>query len=379
MNNLKLAYFTHDSISEGVGRSQILSLCQKLSKLDIKVSLFSFEKIAPRPELIEKFSESSIEWIWFPFESGGSFKAINRINVLRRVEGEFDIIHARGDLPALAAVLRQKEPVIWDIRSLWVEQRKVLNPTKFNPLTRGLINLLTRYVSRHVSGYNTLTQAVINVLKKKYPRLPKNFSVVSTCVDTDTFQFEPTLPKQPIGLLVGTYNSIYDSGLISKFSEYMIENYGHKIFWARGWESPGIPQELGQQKVFSALHEDIPKIIGDSSYGISVCRNELGDSLKAAMPTKIAEFLSVGRPVIVNSLLGDVSDLLLRNTVAVSLDTETDIPSAAKKLISLIDDPTTPLRCRKIAENFFSLDYAANRYYSLYSSILDGRSITKEA
>ena len=370
MKKIRLAYFSHDSISEGVGRSQILSLCRELSNAGVEVNLFSFEKVPPSLELKNLVASSSIQWKWFPFENGGTFPAISRINTLRKVKGEFDVIHARGDLPAFAAVLRNREPVLWDIRSLWTEQKKVLNPKRFNMFARTIIELMNRFTSRRVSAYNTLTNAITEVIRAKYPRLPSNHSFVSTCVDTKLFAFEPHLPKIPLGLLSGTFNSIYDSQLIKEFNHYVIKNFGHKILWIHGYESSDQKKDLGQQEIISSTYDDVARYVSQSSYGISICRNDLGDSLKAAMPTKIAEFLSVGRPVIVNSLLGDVKELLIENNVAVALDSESDIPKAAQQLIKLISDPTMPSRSRRVAEEHLSLVHASQEYISVYRSII---------
>ena len=369
MKKLRLAYFSHDSILEGVGQSQILSLCRELSIEGVEVNLFSFEKIPPSPEFEKLVANLSIQWQWYAFENGGTFPVFKRINILRKVQGDFDLIHARGDLPAFAAVLRNREPVVWDIRSLWVEQKRVLNPKRFNIFARTIIEIMNQFTSRRVWAYNTLTNATTEIIRAKYPRLPLNQSVISTCVDTKLFELDPNLPTIPLGLLSGTFNSIYDSDLITKFTKYVIENFGHKIIWIRGSEGSDQIKDLGQQETIIANYDEVPRFIKQSSYGICICRNDLGDSLKAAMPTKIAEFLSVGRPVIVNSRLGDVKELLIKNDVAVTLDSESDIPTAAQQLMRLISDPTTPSRSRKVAEEHLSLKYATQEYLSVYNSI----------
>jgi glycosyltransferase involved in cell wall biosynthesis len=115
----------------------------------------------------------------------------------------------------------------------------------------------------------------------------------------------------------------------------------------------------------------MPSIIAESSYGIAVCKNDLGPSLAAAMPTKIAEFLSVGRPVVLNSSLGDVKTELIDANVGVMLNDESDIPSAARKLLTLLEDETTPKRCRIVSENLLSLKYATQTYIEMYRKILD--------
>jgi hypothetical protein len=370
VNTLRIAYFTHDSISEGVGRSQILALCKSLSDSGIEVNLFSFEKNQIDNKLRELTSSKTLVWNPFEFDQVRRLAPLDRINALRRVKGDFDLIHARGDLPALAAVLRKQEPVLWDIRSLWAEQRQVLNPRKFNPVTLWSMHRVTDFISKRVSSYNTLTHSIRPYLKEVLPYLPDLNSTISTCVDTNFFFYKNTLPQRPKALLSGTYNKIYDEFLIREFNSYMKSEYKHDVIWARGKEVKSKAQDLGQSQVFTLTYDAMPSMIADSSYGIAICKNNLGPSLSAAMPTKIAEFLSVGRPVVVNSDLGDVERLLIDKGVAVPLNNVTGITKAAKKLIGLLEDPHTPARCRIIAEEALSLKSATDAYTSLYRAML---------
>lgn len=371
MTNLRVAYFSHDSILEGVGRSQILALCKSLVRADIDVNLFSFEKSNPSKPFIEETKDHGINWTAFDFYSDNPFKSFGRIKSLRDVDGDYQLIHARGDLPAFAGLLRKKEPVLWDIRSLWAEQRHILNPRKFNPLVMSGLNRVCKYNSNHVAGYNTLTHAIKPYLRDKYPSLPNISSVVSTCVDTDFFAFADSFPSYHQGLLSGTYNEIYNGSLIAKFSNYMKSQFQHRIVWAMGKESSQKPQVMGEDFSYCLTYDQMPLIITESSYGIAVCKNDLGPSLAAAMPTKIAEFLSVGRPVVLNSSLGDVKTELIDANVGVMLNDESDIPSAARKLLTLLEDENTPKRCRVVAENIFSLKYATQTYIEIYQEILN--------
>jgi glycosyltransferase involved in cell wall biosynthesis len=369
MNSMRIAYFTHDSIMEGVGRSQILPLCQELVKAGHSVHLFSFEKAMPERIFASQVQENGLKWTWYSFKSGGVLSVIERVRKLRSIQDSFDLIHARGDLPALAAVMRRREPVFWDIRSLWVEQRQVLNPWRFNWLVLKAMKLVTRYVSKRVAGFNTLTKAVEPYLKAKLPHLPSVHTVVGTCVDTDTFKLDVNQPKNTIALLSGTYNNIYDLELISKLIAHVSESLGHKVVWARGQESTSPIQTFERAEVYELDYSEIPKIISESSYGIAVCRNNLGPSLLAAMPTKIAEFLAVGRPVIVNSNLGDVVDLLVAKNVAVILDHPSEIEQAMNDVLLLLSDADTALRCRQVVEQSLSLSYAINSYQAAYHQI----------
>jgi glycosyltransferase involved in cell wall biosynthesis len=98
---------------------------------------------------------------------------------------------------------------------------------------------------------------------------------------------------------------------------------------------------------------------------------DTGPSLSAAMPTKIAEFLACGRPIVVNKGLGDMDQFIEEFNVGVILDgTSKNLLESATKLATLLEDNETPSRCRALAEKYFSMEIGAEKYLHLYSQIL---------
>jgi glycosyltransferase involved in cell wall biosynthesis len=113
------------------------------------------------------------------------------------------------------------------------------------------------------------------------------------------------------------------------------------------------------------------ELIPSYSFGVSVCKLNAGPSLTAAMPTKIAEFLACGRPMVVNKGLGDMDQFIKEFDAGVILDGSTDnLQESATKLVNLLLDPETPFRCRALAEKYFSVEKGAKKYLELYSQIL---------
>ena len=95
-----------------------------------------------------------------------------------------------------------------------------------------------------------------------------------------------------------------------------------------------------------------------------------GPSLKAAMPTKIAEFLACGRPVVVNRGLGDFDEYLSEFNAGVILDgTSQDLKEKARILMDLLSDPDTPYRCRVLAEKYFDIKAGAQKYMDIYDKM----------
>jgi glycosyltransferase involved in cell wall biosynthesis len=89
------------------------------------------------------------------------------------------------------------------------------------------------------------------------------------------------------------------------------------------------------------------------------------------MPTKMGEFLSCGRPIVVNKGLGDMDQFIKEFDAGVILDgTLSNLEKAATKLVSLLSDPETPQRCRALAERHFSMGAGVIKYLDLYSQML---------
>ena len=76
-DNYNLTYVTIDSLSEGVGSSQITPLISRLSKSGLKINLISYEKSNPSSELVNYFKSIGVEWDFRNFGSNGVFGGVD--------------------------------------------------------------------------------------------------------------------------------------------------------------------------------------------------------------------------------------------------------------------------------------------------------------
>ena len=196
--------------------------------------------------------------------------------------------------------------------------------------------------------------------------------MIPTCVDLDRFPPAPLPDGPPRLLLAGTLNGYYDLPLMARFADVARRRSGALL---RVLSPPATPIDpvLGLAGVQrgSADPSEMPLQVAASSAGLSVCRADAGVSLTAAMPTKIAEFLSVGRPVVVNVGLGDADALLRSARAGVVLDDVTDdgLERAWSELSDLLSDPMTPARCRTLAEKHFSLARGVDLLLATYKTL----------
>ena len=135
-------------------------------------------------------------------------------------------------------------------------------------------------------------------------------------------------------------------------------------------------EELSNIEVMrvSVSPAEMPDLIASSHLGLSICRDDAGISLQAAMPTKIGEFLACGRPVVVNSGLVDAARIV--NTNFCGSVYGSSGPRSVERVVDELEDQLldseTPGRCRDAAEANFNLDRAVEELVELYGSVAMG-------
>ena len=366
-----LVYVTIDSLSEGVGSSQISPLISLLSQASLKIKLISYEKLNPNVQLVDYFKSIGVDWDPQPFGSHGRIGGLGRVNNLRRAIPRARLIHARSDIPAVSAITSHQAPVLWDVRSLWADQKRVIQKSTFSsaayPLYRGLESI----AAINSFGMSTLTSAVIPILEQRHKKLPQLRTVVATAVNLERFKLNATMPAKLQVLFSGTFNDYYDLDLSRLFMQEIRKQISVETHWARPTESHRSQLEVGESKVFPSTQIGMAELIPNYNFGVSVCKLDAGPSLAAAMPTKIGEFLACGRPVVVNKGLGDMDLFIKEFDAGVILDGSAgNLHESATKLVGLLLDPETPQRCRALAEKYFSMEKGANNYLNMYSQML---------
>jgi hypothetical protein len=171
-SNYDLSYLSIDSIQEGVGASQIIPLLIGLSKQGKKISLTTFEKNSPSTEILDVLSNHGIRWNPQDFGAVGALGGFKRLRKLQGVIPPSNVIHGRSDIPTAAAVFSDSAaPILWDVRSLWSDQRKVIDTPGWNPLTSRAARTLEDVSARNSSAMVTLTAAVVPILEKRHKKL----------------------------------------------------------------------------------------------------------------------------------------------------------------------------------------------------------------
>lgn len=365
---VSICYLTFDSLREGVGQSQIVPLLQGLNDEGFKISLISFEKNVDcdfKPFL----DHPDIIWEQVPFGARGVLGLPLRILRMCKSLPKADIYHSRSDLPTIVLMFRRKKRFLWDVRSLWFEQKAIVEDRKLSGISYWLSRKIEKYASSHAKAINVLASTLLPVLEERNGILPKIQTIIPTSVDLNRFKFVRELSDKKVILLSGSMNNFYDIDFTLELLDYFHES-GFSVQWNRSFESPKENLARRYIKVVNSSHHEMPEAIGLCTVGVAICRDNAGISLKGVMPTKIAEFLAVGRPVMVSSGMGDLDSLIQSTKTGVIVSRNMELEQIYNQVIELIEDKGTPDRCRKLAEKNFSMKGAIQIYKKTYQKML---------
>ncbi len=369
MKEFDLTYISIDSISEGVGSSQILTLIEELAKFKISINLITLEKKETPIEIVNRLEVAKINWTRLNFGRPGIFGGIVRLFRLILVVPPSRVIHGRSDIPTLAGILSKKGPVLWDVRSIWGQQRSLLRIRRFNPVITFLLEKIETFNARNSKAMSTLTHAVVPYLARKHSKIPVIRCVVPTCVDLEKFSYKP-LPKDGLHLLLsGSFNNYYDLDLISQVILGFRRKQSLRVTWARDSSSSINALGVGEDQIMSVMHSEMPNLVEKSHFGLVLCKTNSGPSLLAAMPTKAAEFWATGRPLLMSSGIGDLGLMCKEFKAGVVIEDGISIDQALDELLLLLLDPETPDRCRGLATKYFDMQSAAKTYFDIYQQI----------
>jgi glycosyltransferase involved in cell wall biosynthesis len=121
--------------------------------------------------------------------------------------------------------------------------------------------------------------------------------------------------------------------------------------------------------VFSLAPADVPRWLVRARAAVFLYKPGL--YAKASFPTKFAEALAVGLPVIANRGIGDLDGIVEAEGVGVLVGgfSEDAYRAGLERLRGLLSDPDTPSRCRRLAEKSYGVGSAVAKYRKLYESL----------
>lgn len=391
-------YLTRNGLLEPLGQSQVLSYLRGLSKAH-SIALITYEKPedwADNTRMIEARQECErhgIRWMPQKFRKRPRFitPALSMLRMAWLVWCEVrgrraHLIHARSYIPAAVALAVNRltgVPFIFDMRALWPEELITAKRLRRGSLLHRAIVAMERRCLQNAAAVVSLTNAATAYLKHEYADElnEQRIIVIPTCADLDRFTPASDPPSGPtmhgcIGtILSGWFRTDWLAAWISTVARY---DANAKFDIVTRDDADDVRAAIDPT---NALRERLiigprpPEKMPDALRGhnLSVMFyaggkiSELGRS-----PTRMAEVLGCGLPVVANEGVGDVADIIRQNRVGVIVReaSEAAMKDALDEIKVLQSDPDLPSRCRKTAEQVFSLEAGTEAYRNLYEEML---------
>lgn len=387
-------YICYLSLDEPLVQSQVLPYLRELAGGGVRVSLLTFEKdlkAASADQLAAKrqaLAATGINWTFLAYHKRPSIPATlydviaGAWQVVRMVRREgVEVLHARAHIPmAMALIARRlvRCQTVFDLRGLIAEEYVDAGIWQEGSTPFKAIKSIERAGLRHADQIVVLTRRVRDWLTKADPKLANKITVIPCCVDRT--RFDAGMPRANRFELVyaGSVVGLYMVEEMARFflalkvlrpeAVFRILTHGPRELVSSVLQRAGVSED--DVEVVAVAPDDIPRNLSRAHLGISFRKPTF--SQIAASPTKIAEYLAAGIPVVSNAGTGDTDELLQSERVGLTVASFDDasLAAAAKLALALTDDPATEVRCRAAAAEQFDLsEIGGQRYNELYERI----------
>jgi len=393
-----ILFITRNGLLEPLGQSQILSYLVPLSK-SFSIKVISFEK---HKDIENKAHLSSIKTIcahnnidWTPLTYRKTFRSLGVIvgfvelffkaKKTCKLE-KIDCIHARSYYPAFVALLIhciKKLPFIFDMRALWPEELVEAGRLKENSIPWKIIKRLEKKCLKHAFAVVSLTHAGVEHLDKVYPDflLKQKTSVIPTCADLERFQLKDrkfVTEKITISCIGSMLSGWFKIEVLKRVVDHLLTTYPNVNFEFLTRDPIEKlmlkidPENKWTNRIIleSVLFKDMPQRLSNHDGSVFFFTGNI--SKLGSAPTRMAEILGTGIPVLTNPGVGDVDKIVLEYKVGELLnsDSKSDIKIACDNFMQLIKQKGIQERCRSTSEKLFSLKSGVAKYTSIYNKIV---------
>jgi len=391
-------YLTRNGLLEPLGQSQVLAYLRGLSR-DHAITLITYEKPEDRANsarMARARAECERHGIrWMPQEFRPRPRIIAPALSMARMTwlvwgevrgGRARLIHARSYIPAAVALVVHRltgVPFIFDMRALWPEELITAKRLKRGSILHRAIVAVERACLHNAAAVVSLTHAAVAHLKREYPEELdcQRIDVIPTCADLD--RFTPELEKRVGPAVHGCIGTILSGWfrtdwLAAWLSTAAMDDPDARFDIVTRDDADRVRAALDPQgalgdrlSIGSRPTEEMPEAVRKHDLSVMFYAggqvSELGRS-----PTRMAEVLGCGLPVVANEGVGDVADIVRQNRVGVIVggSEHAQFKASLDELRALMQDPSLAGRCRATSEAIFSLENGTEAYRGIYASLL---------
>ncbi len=413
-------YICYFGLREPLVQTQVLPYLREILKDGVKVSLLTFEPdfkekwTADQVEIEKKkLAGENIDWYCLAYHKRPSAPAtlydvlVGAFYASRLIRREkIDVLHARVHTPAMMSALarkltRRKPKLLFDIRGFFPEEYTDAGVWKENGWLYKSVKRIENWLFKESDGFVVLTEKARSILfpesaETGFDKYRRPVEVIPCCVDLKRFEIANKTSREEMRRKYNLENRRVIVYVGSFGGWYMTDEMADFFGTARTQDASTFALVLTQSdaEMVSALLQkrgftendflikkvspvEIPLYLSASDIAISfikACYSKLSSS-----PTKIAEYLASGIPIITNRGVGDVAEMIEKNQVGAVIEdfTPHSYLKALKKVAEMKD---LNKKCRQTAEREFDLEKVGGaKYRLLYSKLLNKSYVEKKS
>ncbi|HEX6335267.1 MAG TPA: glycosyltransferase [Flavisolibacter sp.] len=402
----KILYITYDGLTDPLGQSQILPYVQGLAAAGYRFTILSFEKadrFRLQREMIEsQVAAAGIEWVPLSFSSRPPLLAkfydavrMKRKAVALHKQKGFDMVHCRSYIAADVGLYLKKRfgvKFFFDMRGFWADEKKDGSWNLSNPLYRRIY----RYYKQKEADYIGHADQIISLTNAGKSEMQtwscyngsQSIEVIPCCADMDLFSLTDTgqksearrsldLPEDAMVVsYLGSIGTWYMLDEMLQFFRQLKENYPNaKFLFLTHSSRDQVLEKINAAGLSAsdfiireASRKQVPFFMKASDLSISFIKPVY--SKISSSPTKLAEVLAMGIPVICNSGIGDVKEIVTSADAGYVIHdfSKEEFLKAINAIPHLLMKP--PATIRRAVEESHSLSRGVGLYRDCYSKVL---------
>jgi len=388
---LKCIYITFNGLMDPLGQSQVLPYIKELNKRGIKFYLISLEKkrnLKEAKKIRESLKLLDINWyklryfghspIKILFSIFQSFLLAFYLIIFKKI----DVIHARAYYSMFSVLFLKKMfnlKLIFDMRGFAPENLVDTNTIKKNSIYYKLLKFLEKKSILAADYLVTLTPEAIKIIRNNYKNKAIKALWMPTCVDEDRFKTKereilPNFNNKFVVVYLGSLWSYYNMSAMIDFFNILKSKITNAHFLILGNNeteklSPLLLKKGVKKKEYTILTikpAEVSKYLKSSDLGIGFIYDFY--STKASFPTKFAEYLISGLPVVINTQCSFLKKIIISNRVGIVIEkfNKKVFQEEIEKLIFLLKDKLLKERCKKIAKKYLAKEVCIKKYLEIY-------------
>lgn len=402
---MRVLFVSYNGLAEPLMQSQGLSYLKGLSEKGVDVYLLTFEKNNSKSAIGAIKTCTDLERYNIKWKSLRYHKNLSLISTLFDIfigvviglhivfSGKIDILHARGTVPAAicyAIKFTTGKKFLFDLRGILSEEYVDGGIWKRSSFSCKLTGFFEKKFLASADHIVVLSRKIKDfLLKGYYAKACSEITVIPCCVDLSRFlpdkaarsriREELGLGDRFVMLYSGSFGTWY---MLEEMLDFFITlkdtmSNLHFLILTPEINKPLILEACARKNISlddvtikQSIFNEMPFYVNPSDIGAFFIKPVF--SKQASCPTKFAEYLACGLPVVINSGIGDTGDIVLDNKVGVVVREFNKIAylDAIRDLKGLMGEKN-PLknRCVDTAKRLYSLQKGTERYAKIYKDI----------